>query len=156
MVIETPQDMAELIRECVRTTYQYIDRCNKEFDLHLPYYDVKFDMKGTSGGTACISKNIIRFNPTLLRRNPETFLKQTVGHEVAHFVAYHKYKDRGHGEKWYSVMRRLGLEEKRCHSYDTSLVPNKVGKVPNKPGAVFKIALGEMRMIPVGRMIEFD
>lgn len=158
-VIETPQQMQELMKECIDVTRQYVVQCNQLFGLYLPNYRVVFSLKGTTAGRAFIRDNIIAYNPTLLRENPEEFLQQTVGHEVAHFASMTKYGTDidAHGDEWKKMMVSLGLIPKRCHSYDVANVPTRVGKVRNRPrNETIKIDVGVMRTFGVGRVIEFD
>ena len=59
-----------------------------------------------------------------LDNNEEEYLKNTIGHEYAHLVAFTYFgwkavRGKPHGRHWKAVMRSLGLNPKRCHSYDT-------------------------------------
>lgn len=78
------------------------------------------NLKGTSAGRAHFGANHIKINPILFRENSESMLKVTCVHEIAHLVAFHVYKDRGHGKFWKHVMVQLGLKPDRCHSYDVA------------------------------------
>jgi predicted SprT family Zn-dependent metalloprotease len=158
-VIETPQDMQVLMRECMQVTDYYVDMCNSKFGLHLPRFQIVFSLKTGTAGKAFIGKNVIAFNPTLLRQNPEAFLKRTPGHEVVHFAAYayHGPDISGHGSEWKSMMVKLGLDPTPCHNYDTTLVPSRVGKVPNKrTNSTIKSDTGVITTIGIGKIIEFD
>lgn len=158
-MIETPEDMRLLMHECVELTHNWVDRCNRAFGIHLPEFRVEFGLKGTTAGKAFINKGLIKYNPTLLRENPEQFLAQTVGHEVIHHAAYavHGMGISGHGQEWKIMMRKMGLLDRVCHSYDTSNVPTKVGKssksiISNRLGR----SIGSMRNIAGGNIIEFE
>lgn len=157
-LIETPEDMAELMRECIKVTHHWIDVANDTFKLVLPYYKVVFSLKSGTAGRACYDKKTIQFNPTLLRENPEAFLARTPGHEVVHFACFAKYSTsvQPHGEEWKVMMRTLGLSDKRCHNYDTSRVPSKLGKVANKPNSYTITGLGVARPVIIGKVIELD
>ena len=54
------------------------------------------------------------------------YIKQTIGHEFAHLVAYNALGHRGHGRSWARVMRKFNLFPDRCHDYD--LTPARVVK----------------------------
>lgn len=69
-----------------------------------------------------ISLNI----PLLAVNNDPDQIDQTVGHEIAHLIAYKVYGDRGHGASWKKVMRYFGLAPERCH--DMSKAATTVGK----------------------------
>jgi len=156
--VETPEDMQQLMRECIAVTHRWIDTCNEVFNLHMPHYKVVFGLKSITAGKAKLGQGIIMFNPTLLRENPEAFLARTPGHEVVHFANWIINPDStAHGPEWKAMMRKLGLPDTRCHSYDTTNVPAKVGKVPNRrPQAVIKTDSGLLRSVSIGKIIEFD
>lgn len=158
-IIETPEDMRLLMNECVHLTYEWVEKCNKTFGLNMPAFRVEFSLKGTTAGMAYIGQKVIKYNPTLLRENPEAFLARTVGHEVVHHAAYAKYGNEisGHGEEWKRMMRKLGLPDTRCHSYDTSNVPTRVGKTRNvSRNNIIQTADGMVRGIGMGKVIDFD
>lgn len=156
-LIETPQAMTALMRECVEVTYRFIDEANEMFGLRLPRFPVVFALKTGTAGRALLARGIIQYNPTLLRENPEAFLKRTTGHEVIHFAAYAKYKDTGHGSHWHRMMRQMGLDDTRCHSYDTARVPSKLGTVPNnRVQPVIRTDVGILKTFGHGKIIDFD
>lgn len=158
-VIETPADMQELMKECIRVTHDYIKLCNKKFNICMSLLPVEFNLRGTTAGKALIRKAKIQYNPTLLRENPETFLERTCGHEVVHHAAYckHGFSISGHGIEWQSMMRAMSLPPSRCHSYDTSNVPSKVGKVRKSLGSrVISINDTTITNFGIGKLITFD
>lgn len=155
-LVETPQDMAQLMRECIECTHSWIDRVNAEFGLHMPHYKVVFGLKSGTSGKAKLGEGVITFNPTLLRENPQAFLARTPGHEVVHFANWIVHPDASaHGPEWKAMMRKLGLPDTRCHSYDTSNVPTKVFKVRRQPKVIMGDA-GTIRTFSSGKIIEFD
>lgn len=83
---------------------------------------VTFDLRGRTAGMAHYGYEWkLRFNMELMAENEQDFLASTVGHEVAHLVAYEIYNDNcGHDVRWITVMVKLGLEPTRCHSYSTA------------------------------------
>lgn len=157
-IIETPQDMQDLMKECSQLTHHYIELCNDKFGLRMPQFKVMFGLKASVSGKAMLGRGIINYNPTLLRENPEVFLRQTVGHEVVHFACYAKYGPvDGHGPEWKSMMVMMGLEPVRCHSYDTTNVPSNVGRVKNKTQArIIQADIGQIKTFGIGKVIEFD
>lgn len=87
--------------------------------------EIRFDLRGKSAGQVRIrsrSSYLIRYNPNLLERGGSDFLRRTVPHEVAHVLAHYRYgsRIRPHGPEWQAVMRELGAEPSRCHSYDVT------------------------------------
>ena len=157
-LIETPQEMQDLMRECIQVTYRWVDTVNSTFGLHLPHYKVVFALKSGVAGKAKLGQNVIEFNPTLLRENPDAFLARTPGHEVVHFANWmvHPNSD-AHGPEWKAMMRKLGLPDTRCHSYDTSNVPTRIGSRPNKRrNDMVQASDGVIRTFGIGKVLEFD
>lgn len=163
-IISTPEDFQVLLRECKASVKFYVELAHKKLHLEFPMPAIRFDLKGSTAGTAGYNvrnpaASVIRFSATLLRENPEHFLKQTVGHEVAHLLAHFINPDRRidpHGREWRNVMWAFSLPANRCHSYDTSNVPNNVGKIANRPERTAKIENGVVRFARGAKIIEFD
>jgi SprT protein len=154
--VETPEDMAQLMRECIAETHRWIDVCNDVFKLHMPHYKVVFGLKSRTAGRAKLCEGVITFNPTLLRENPANFMAQTPGHEVVHFANWLVHPmATAHGPEWKAMMMRVGLPPRRCHSYDTDNVPTQVFKVRRAP-KVISGSVGTVRTFSSGKVIEFD
>jgi len=86
---------------------------------------VRVDLRGQTAGQFRIERDgraVIRYNLGLLRRYRERFLRQTVPHEVAHYLAFARYgrNIRPHGPEWQRIVRALGGAPERCHDYDTA------------------------------------
>jgi predicted SprT family Zn-dependent metalloprotease len=148
--------MVELMRECTALTHEWVGRVNRHYDISIPPLKVIYSIKSTTAGRAYLGKNLIAYNPTLLRENADLFLDRTVGHEVIHFGAFLRYRDAGHGPAWHRMMREMGLDDSRCHSYNTRHVPSRVGKVPNALPKASVHPIGIVRPIGIGRIIELD
>jgi|TARA_Y100000361_G_scaffold94272_1_gene84228 SprT protein len=95
-----------------------------DYDEDLP--KLTWDLKGTVGGQAYLNQNMIRINMEALAKYKDHYIKQTIGHEFAHLVAYKALGHRGHGRSWARVMRKFNLFPDRCHDYD--LTPARVVK----------------------------
>jgi len=121
-----------LVRQRVKECFAIAE---KRYNRTFKSPTIRFDKRGRVAGTANGGKWELNFNETLLNENLEHFIKQTVGHEVAHLIDHDVYdshaprfcamtgrrkKRASHGENWKRVMRVLGLDPKRCHSYDTT------------------------------------
>lgn len=115
----------ELMRE-FRSRYQ-----NTMFNVDDPH-SIYFDLKGTTAGQSCFryseGRGYLRFNRQIMKDNWERF-DQTIIHEVAHYcvsILHGRILNRRgtkrviHGTEWKNMMRFLGGETNRCHSYDTS------------------------------------
>jgi SprT protein len=116
--------------ECIDQVYYYVDLLKTKCGIHLPRPRITFNLRGTTAGRAYYRENRVAFNPILLDENPEHFVKQTVGHEVAHLAAFVKHGGRidPHGREWKHVMWQLSLPAKRCHSYDVSTITGQRSK----------------------------
>ena len=116
-----------LIKACEDRILDCFQICEKAFQTTFPIPTIRFELKGRRAGYARYRENLINLNYDLLIRNPEDFVKRTVGHEAAHLIAYLKFPSlsRPHGQEWASVMRLIQQEPTRCHSYEVSEVAQK-------------------------------
>lgn len=128
------------VREC-------LDMAAKKWPQHEAKFQdavtIRYDVKNRFGGLAISGGSedwTIRLNLILCFENEDHFIKQTVGHEVAHLVNHvvHGFtkqveekgkmvtkKVRSHGKEWRHVMTVLGLEPKIYHTYDCSSIQTK-------------------------------
>lgn len=70
-------------------------------------------------GLANYTTGAVKLNPVYLMAGDEALrediLGDTIVHEVAHFVTYRVFKERGHGFYWKSVMHRMGVPAQRIY-----------------------------------------
>jgi predicted SprT family Zn-dependent metalloprotease len=87
---------------------------------------IRYGLKGSVGGTANAGTQTLNFHPAFIRNNFEHYVKQTVGHEVAHLVTRWVFGNEvaSHGIQWASVMRVFNLPADRCHRYDLNDAPD--------------------------------
>ena len=117
------QEQISAVQQSVR---MYVEKARTRYNKQFPIPVVRFDLRGRTGGQAIIQENVIRVNSMLLAENFEDYIKQTIGHEVAHLIAHAVYghgigrRIKPHGYEWKSVMHVFGLTADRCHQYDTS------------------------------------
>lgn len=79
------------------------------------------DLRGRAAGRADRARNHVRLNPVLFRENFDAFLRQTIPHELCHLWKHQLgLGGRSHGEEWQRLMRLMGAEPRRTHSFDTS------------------------------------
>jgi SprT protein len=91
-------------------------------DLATP--TVSFFSKGSTAGRAWYHRHLVEFNDVLAAENGEKFIN-TVKHEIAHLITNVTYPlASAHGVQFKSVMRMLGGDGERCHTYDVSSVKN--------------------------------
>lgn len=78
-----------------------------------------FRKKGTVGGTAHLSKNLIQINQELALHYKLLFLEEIIPHELAHLIVYQQYgKVKPHGKEWQFVMATIFKKiPNRTHSF---------------------------------------
>lgn len=126
-----------------QTVAKYIEMAQKVFGKPLPMPKLAFDLRGKTAGRAWLQKDVVQLNSVLYLENEQGFHDDTIPHEVAHLVAHWLY-GRGisaHGKEWQDVMRALGKQPTRCHTYDTSnsAVTKKKVWVCGCPGRTFPL-----------------
>lgn len=113
-----------------------------------PNLTVRTHLRGTTGGEFVFRLNRVggliisyekdvqlRFHSMFLKENTEHYLKNTVGHEIAHLVAFMIHTYRGHrvkphGIEWRAVMAAFGLKPETAHVYSTkNLTTRKAARV---------------------------
>lgn len=120
----------------------------RKYGVTIDSPTVVYKKRGTTAGTANYRTWTIDLNPVLLMENVDSFIARTVPHELAHLITDKVYPEahatevvrthRGlrrtkrdvHGQYWQSVMRALGADPSRCHSYDTT--NSKIRKTTTK------------------------
>ncbi len=109
------------LRDAVSRRVSELTRMAQEL-CEYPRPRVEYVRNGASAGRAHYDRNTIVLHETLLEENPDDMLEHTVGHEVAHLVAFRiaHHKGCGHGRIWKSVMAHFGLPANRTHGYDLS------------------------------------
>jgi SprT protein len=83
---------------------------------------VNYSIEGVVAGRATLSTSVLSFNSDLLMENVDSFIHNTVAHEVAHLIVYKKYPyaKQFHGPEFRNVMRQLGASTATYHSYKVS------------------------------------
>lgn len=124
-------------KEIIDRTDACLEIARKKYGIPLPAIPVKFDLDGRAAGMFVFTPNQkwFRYNRKLMSANMVEFLRQTVPHEVAHYVVHMRWGKRAaaHGSEWKSVMRdAFGLKPDRCHTMDLSAL--------GKDGYLYKCA----------------
>ena len=113
-----------LQNKVVDMTRRLIEQAENQFHVPIPPPVLRFDLKGGAAGMVVFSRTgpLIRYNRQMLEENGESFLEQTVPHEVAHLVARTLYGIgiRPHGPEWKSIMAFFDAPAHRCHHFNTS------------------------------------
>ena len=92
--------------------------------------EVVFDLSGRSAGMCCGRDDHfwIRFNPYIFAKYYESNVRDTVPHEVAHYLVarvFNGQRLQPHGREWAAMMKLLGAKPERTHNYDLEGVPVK-------------------------------
>lgn len=104
-----------------------IKRINEAYDMACKFYNmsfilptISFKLKGRRAGYAQCFLNKIALNNDMLHANGDAFINDTPGHEAAHLIARHVYgyTIAPHGCEWKKVMRVIGQEPTRCHTFE--------------------------------------
>ena len=105
-----------------------VEDCFKSLLGYVPSYKIVYKSIGRGvAGTATYATNTLTFDPFFINQDPDKYLARTVPHEVAHLackIMYPKAKQH-HGPEWRSLMRQLGAEETKFHSYSTDGAPGR-------------------------------
>lgn len=133
---------AELVQRITSEVSRYIKIANDHYKPAKPWLMpmIRFDLKGTPAGLACLQEWWVKYNPILCAENVERFMARTVPHEVAHLVdlslqmsngTFGRYGKRSvHGPSWKAVMRLFGVNDiKRCHTYDVTNVRTRTREI---------------------------
>ncbi|MEZ5572628.1 MAG: SprT-like domain-containing protein [Halioglobus sp.] len=116
--------------EVALATEHYIARAEALFARHFDRVPVLFDLKGRAAGMFKVigKRRVIRFNPWIFAKYYEENLRDTVPHEVAHFIVHEMYPRRGvkpHGRQWQELMARFGADAGVTFDLDLDGVPQR-------------------------------
>jgi len=130
------KDQQEIIRQ---TTMKWYSLGIQLFPQQEKPVEITFDLTGKTSGKAWTGNNCsffrIEYNWQLAQENMDTFLSQTVPHEVAHIIANEFFKEMWpdgvlHSCLWEFVMIKFGKVPNKHHHYDCSKIRgNKVAQV---------------------------
>lgn len=111
-------------------------QAEKVYGCRVPNVQIKYDLNTIRlGGQAVTNPHTnlfkMRLHPAALAYYGEEYVERTVVHEFAHLVQRQNYPmSKPHGKEWKSVMRNLGVEPSRCHSYDLEKALKACGSKP--------------------------
>jgi len=103
-------------------TLTLLAQAGAHFGVTLQPVDIRFDLRGRAAGMVRFFSSgttIIRYNRAMLEKYRDSFVGQTVPHEVAHVVvaALYPYKTAPHGPEWRMIMSFFGADPTRCHAF---------------------------------------
>lgn len=115
--------------------HDLIDKANRMYGLSMAYPTIRYTLSGTTAGKAYYKEWMVNFQPVLMVENWQDFLDETIAHEVSHLVCHARHgiirqgRNRSiHGYAWKQIMRDLGYNPQRTHSYDTSNCQSNRGR----------------------------
>ena len=117
-------------RQVAQMTETYLRQAEIIFDRRFDRVPVLFDLKGrTAGMFKIIGKHrLIRYNPWIFGKYFEENLRDTVAHEVAHYIVHEVYPRRAtkpHGYQWKSLMAQFGADPGVTFALDLAGVPQR-------------------------------
>jgi SprT protein len=117
-------------RQVAQVTEEYICRAEGIFSRRFDRVPVLFDLKGRAAGMfkTIGERRLIRYNPWIFAKYYEENLRDTVPHEVAHFIVHEAYPRRGvkpHGSQWQQVMGHFGADPGVTFDLDLEGVPQR-------------------------------
>jgi len=114
----------------VEETTKYIQLASTLYQADYRVIPVKFDLTGhTIGMYKQWGENkVIRYNTLIFSKYFQENLRDTVPHEVAHYIVdvqFNRKKVLPHGLEWRSIMQRFGVDASRTARYDLSEIPKR-------------------------------
>jgi len=110
------EQIEEKVLECIIKAESFLTK-----KIDIPTID--YSLKGRCAGQFQwnkydATKSTLRYNLVLASENIETFLCETVPHEIAHYIQYILGAKPGHKTSWKNIMRMVfNTTTKRTHDY---------------------------------------
>lgn len=119
-----------LYDKIVAANIYYIELASKIFNHDFDVPIIRCDISSVhTCGWAELKTNVVNYNPSYFELDLDYHLKDTVGYEIAHIVAFVLYNESQHGKMWKYVMYKLGLEPERTLKSTITLEPVRKKKV---------------------------
>jgi SprT protein len=124
-----PIDLAQRAQVLARTEH-FIALAGDILEYSFSPVPVEFDLRGTTAGMFKTygKKHWIRYNPWIFAKYYAENLRDTVPHEVAHYIIYHLYGNRRvkpHGPEWQALMMEFGADPGVTFNLDLSGIPQR-------------------------------
>jgi len=94
--------------------------------LEYPFlkdYQLQLDNARRRAGCCKVNEKIISLSRHHLSNNPREVIEDTIRHEIAHAIAYHCYKDIGHGKNWRAIAKKIGATPKATGRFNIPQAP---------------------------------
>jgi SprT protein len=113
-----------------QATEHYIVQAEVLFARQFERVPVLFDLKGRAAGMFKVigKRRLIRYNPWIFAKYFEENLRDTVPHEVAHYIVHEIYPRRRikpHGSQWQELMACFGADAGVTFDRDLDGVPQR-------------------------------
>lgn len=117
-------------RQVTEASERYIGQAESIFQRSFNRVPILFDLRGRAAGMFRVvdKKCCIRYNPWIFGKYFEENLRDTVPHEVAHFIVHEIYGRsavKPHGPQWRSLMARFGADAGVTFDLDLEGVPQR-------------------------------
>ncbi|ORU92606.1 MAG: metallopeptidase [Cycloclasticus sp. symbiont of Poecilosclerida sp. N] len=127
MIDELSQEKKQ---EVVEQTAKYIALANKIGQTSYPMIPIQFDLKGHTVGMykKLRQQKVIRYNSLIFSKYFKENLRDTVPHEVAHYIVdmqFGRKKIRPHGVEWKELMALFGANASRTACYNLTGIPKR-------------------------------
>lgn len=114
----------------LETTEHFIGQAERIFDRHFDRLPVLFDLRGRAAGMFKAHGELcwIRYNPWIFGKYFEENLRDTVPHEVAHYIVHEtcgRRRVRPHGPQWQALMARFGADPGVTFDLDLEGIPQR-------------------------------
>ncbi len=111
-------------------TVRYIRLAEELLDRRFDLIPVVFDLGGRTAGMfkACKAECLIRFNPWIFAKYFPENLRDTVPHEVAHYIVHELYdlhRVKPHGPEWRALMEAFDANPDVTFRLDLDGIPQR-------------------------------
>lgn len=116
--------------EVEQRTEEFIVRAESIFARRFDRVPVLFDLRGRAAGMFKVvgRHRMIRYNPWIFAKYFDENLRDTVPHEVAHYIVHEVYPRRAtkpHGQAWKSLMASFGADPGVTFNLNLDGVPQR-------------------------------
>lgn len=117
-----------LQQRVIKKTHSLFITASEYFQHSFPAIPVLFDLSGKAAGMYRVKagQRVIRYNPYVFSKYFDDNFKETIPHEVAHYITDEMFglrNIRPHGDEWKSVMSIFGVAANRTANYDLTGLP---------------------------------
>jgi len=110
-------------------TEHFICRAEEIFERRFDRLPILFDLRGRAAGMFKVvgPRRCIRYNPWIFGKYFEENLRDTVPHEVAHFIVHeaHGRRAKPHGVQWQALMACFGADAGVTFDLDLDGIPQR-------------------------------